>query len=987
MLRYKTRGTAERLIVNIPYYEDCLYISNDGSTVSGVCDTKYCLFDEETVYLSNGYQSVEATASAVTSVMQGYVEIKEPIYPQSFSIGDDISGQYIEFNGRYFFSQVTNYGNEANNSDMNPQINEGEIAFYSNGYEPIKVSDGYLKRRIYIYDGIFEYNGLIYNDGEEFSLDFDVKECTDNGSDYGNITKFQTIYFDDNKIGEVHLFHPYRNVTKFLFNVAEASTLPIDRIKQVTIQDDGSYVASEGGIYLYITFTQKVDLIAGEGIHYDGNLPFNELIEVVEDVPDEQYHVFLNDRRYESVNNVTYYIKEIDGNNNEENGYDLKFTNESDSDVNGYPLVAKVNLNDIPLYFFVNESKTSAVRFVGENGEITTVTYEVHQKPTFIIDDEYYPIVKEKNFQSGTTTPESEYSTYIHYNSPLEGNLVVLEVISDKTVVCASKTNYSLTTYDNIIPITQHIARNYNRFTFTIENGVLKKPSLEDFVFNKPDDDFDEYDVSNDEAFPNVDISNQPIRIYKNGMYMNFTLHLHNDMGTNLMQEDVVTNQFYNVERANSINSIIDMEKDIYHPIIVNGNNKIDVSKIVFNLHLRTRDMNTWEVNEDDGNERTVGLTNWFCMDYPYYFRNDNTRTRDGISYYNGTTIPDIDWINFDEQRDSAYTEIHNEIIDSGMNIFEMSDLLGFLKFTDDDVFYQKSKLANTFIRLSFYDSPDPKTQSLLYYSTIYMDEGELFKKYLENTKTRDGKEFTKVTNLSIVNSGDTLQLDFQRTSGDTTNSISVDREYTPLYNEISEKLIPSDYEDKRLSCRFNVDNRYVTDDSSDGFYLYLYRDYSLPFTPRSVYMKVELNHAGLGRTIPFMYPRKFKLEDGTELDHLTLSHGIVGEGETAIKYEVDSNNPYRVLKFSNGANEAINIQSELCQDISDFREGYDLKDIYYQEYIELKVVYDAERSKYVYYLPFDVLDNKNANNLPYRENTMILNLWEIKIKNEEINE
>ena len=219
MLRYKTRGTAERLIVNIPYYEDCLYISNDGSTVSGVCDTKYCLFDEETVYLSNAYQSVEATASAVTSVMQGYVEIKEPIYPQSFSIGDDISGQYIEFNGRYFFSQVTNYGNEANNSDMNPQINEGEIAFYSNGYEPIKVSDGYLKRRIYIYDGIFEYNGLIYNDGEEFSLDFDVKECTDNGSDYGNITKFQTIYFDDNKIGEVHLFHPYRNVTKFIFNV------------------------------------------------------------------------------------------------------------------------------------------------------------------------------------------------------------------------------------------------------------------------------------------------------------------------------------------------------------------------------------------------------------------------------------------------------------------------------------------------------------------------------------------------------------------------------------------------------------------------------------------------------------------------------------------------------------------------------------------------------------------------------------------------
>ena len=49
-------------------------------------------------------------------------------------------------------------------------------------------------------------------------------------------------------------------------------------------------------------------------------------------------------------------------------------------------------------------------------------------------------------------------------------------------------------------------------------------------------------------------------------------------------------------------------------------------------------------------------------------------------------------------------------------------DLLGYLGFTDDDVYYQKDALKKSFLRLSFYDSPNRETQKLLYYYTIYFD-------------------------------------------------------------------------------------------------------------------------------------------------------------------------------------------------------------------------------------------------------------------------
>ena len=58
--------------------------------------------------------------------------------------------------------------------------------------------------------------------------------------------------------------------------------------------------------------------------------------------------------------------------------------------------------------------------------------------------------------------------------------------------------------------------------------------------------------------------------------------------------------------------------------------------------------------------------------------------------------------------------------------------------------------------------------------------------------------------------------------------------------------------ESLRLSSQFVVKDKYSSESSSEGFYLYLWKDMANT-TPGDIYMRVEFNHAGYGRTIPFL--------------------------------------------------------------------------------------------------------------------------------------
>ena len=59
--------------------------------------------------------------------------------------------------------------------------------------------------------------------------------------------------------------------------------------------------------------------------------------------------------------------------------------------------------------------------------------------------------------------------------------------------------------------------------------------------------------------------------------------------------------------------------------------------------------------------------------------------------------------------------------------------------------------------------------------------------------------------------------------------------------------------ENKRLSSNFIIKNRNESVESSEGFYLYLFKEYSHWLHERTIYMRVQFNHAGIGKTVNFM--------------------------------------------------------------------------------------------------------------------------------------
>ena len=212
------------------------------------------------------------------------------------------------------------------------------------------------------------------------------------------------------------------------------------------------------------------------------------------------------------------------------------------------------------------------------------------------------------------------------------------------------------------------------------------------------------------------------------------------------------------------------------------------------------------------------------------------------------------------------------------------SDLLCFLGFTNSDVKFQKNKLKKSFLRLLFYDSPDNTNQNLLGYSTIYMDGTKLYSKYIRNQNTGGYTNFNEDSNLI---------------------GIRVDRE--------------NEDESLRLSSQMTVENKWLSTRTSEGFYLYMWADNGVSVVPQNLYMKVEFNHAGYGRTIPMMAPYH---KDGS---------GFKTKGE--IKSDWDGN-------------------------------GYGIHKYLRYSYINMKYMYHKETGEYYYFLDPEVYKNSTDKEL-----------------------
>lgn len=331
---------------------------------------------------------------------------------------------------------------------------------------------------------------------------------------------------------------------------------------------------------------------------------------------------------------------------------------------------------------------------------------------------------------------------------------------------------------------------------------------------------------------------------------------------TNLYQMDLIKEKFVDKTKKETINRIVDLERDVYYPSVYNDKYEYshDIYAIKFNLHFREHRGDDWTVTND--------------------------------SLWNGV-----------DENNSIIKDITDD---------NVSDLLMFLGFNNEDVRYQRNKLKKSFLRLSYYDSPNPANQNLLMYSTIFVNSGELFSKY-----ARYGEE----EGYTLISSDKEGKYELSTDK----KGIGVDKEYDGFIEE------------KRLSSQFVVKDKNTSKSSSEGFYLYLWKEDETPI-PQDIYMKVEFNHAEFGRTIPFMMP-----------------YSENSDGEKSIKSFQDIVNDFT----SSG----------------ETYKPYTMSDYLKYSYIHLKYAYDVENQKHRYFIDPQTYGTQVSQN-----NELIINLYEAKI-------
>ena len=284
-----------------------------------------------------------------------------------------------------------------------------------------------------------------------------------------------------------------------------------------------------------------------------------------------------------------------------------------------------------------------------------------------------------------------------------------------------------------------------------------------------------------DDRFSPNGMPQTEIGVFKRTNYWNVPIgFVQNTDYIHLYQEERNNTLFVEKIKKSVIPPVINMERVKYAPIIRDEKEISIVCGITFNLHFRERDDN-WNI---------VKNRNW-CTCNPTAIKDKN---------------------------------------------FEKSDSLYHLGFNDSDAQYQKMKLKKSFIRLSFYSSNDPLSQSLLYYSTIFLDSGYLFGQF---NKKR-------------------------------TELIGEGKIWSP--NEAPKYVLEAAAQqgsDIRIDSQITIHNEFDTTKSSEGFNMYLFADDCEIVDDdkdfRTIYMKVEFNHAGYGKTIPFIvWPNKVGDDDLT---------------------------------------------------------------------------------------------------------------------------
>lgn len=952
MLKYTIKAGISPNLNEIKYSD--LYLAKDLSFISGITDYYEGIRDGEEVSVSSPFldNSVRLPIRLELVHRQGYVLTKEKFLIHTLNhIGDnDESINYIEYNGVFYYEFNKNsldgflvngifYTKNPNNTVSLPVknwIENGTVyikgikyyadmnlvpnSSYANGYEKPLIKNSETNEVLSKIDGTFidviNYEYSKWKNIYKFAI-YNINRYTFDATSgitamympfvsyNGDVYPIQDIYDDTTSsttygclIGET--IYPLSGFTspEDYYN-AEDVSINING-KEITVEsnlkkaDPGLILLLYGNIDTSVIYPGEI-LIAENDYHI-----FE--IPVSTDVNGNKY-IDYNGNIYQVKNRLCDYVT-IDNKN-----YDISYT---DSNYSGFTL----SIDNSDVSFIIGDdgkAKTKKIKYIIDyKGNVAQESgYTITQRDGIEINNEKYPIL------SSITTDESG-KTIVEENCLLEGietyDLEIIGTYGGNAVMCSPvvRDSFSDEGVNRIESINSEIADNFSSFRFYFKATALGEDAI-------TPDKYAENALTSDHPISTIELYglNRGIKIYQISDYITLPIALGNKIDPLPLKENIIQNDFVNEKVNENINRIVDMEKDVYYPAYKqDDDNFIPIEEIEFNLHFRTRNLDSWKVNEDDtenlGSVSANSIVNFDGI-------TSNINGSFATPYY--TTTNESNWFVTDYYTYKQYLE-NSGHTDVALDLQRSSDLIGLLGFTNDDVKYRKKKIGKSFLKLSFYSTPNPNTQVLLATSTVFMDENGLFKKYMDN-----GDSFNYMNLSKEGYSPD----NFKNYIGDVfTNPIDVLREYSDGNGLLID-------ENKRLSSQLTVLDKYNSVNSSEGFYLYLFREYSTNLRENTVYLKIDFCHAGNGLTIPFTVPVS----------------------------QTDYVGPLYLDNYS---------------DIAELKKGVALTDLYDNMYIPIKVKYDINTRKYYYYLPSEYVENDK---MGVDNRIMMFNLFELKIRNQ----
>lgn len=988
MLKYKLRVTNDDIVQReIDLREK--YTSPNLDFVSGVTDTSSLHYTSDTVSSYNRIDEIGDTLTVEREdvTREGFILIKGKAYDviSDVSLPYGLNGDnftYVNANGRYYYlasdgsytfddwivctsetdSEYMYATKKLLNQASNSKINLDTVYWIEDGIVNI---DG----EKYIFDkNVGDGGGLFYTEGGKLLEPSEICECTNivycpfkDVKKYEKVSKlkftkepYKNVDLKAVRCAEYYYFAEYNGVMcyvekvyenvgdnvyyKYVCNVPENLVIS-DGDPNVYVQyplysySDGStvrqYITTSGStsyqrvwvddINDLMTLAPYVDLSTtlitpsssiGDGIELEVNsmlmdsiggplvsaymvygsnekgvsVGSNVVLSINDDVThlevynlssyngqDDGDFVIYDGRRYDVQPNLFDAI--VMGNGYE---YQIEYPN---GKVNGVDALVDIDGEKVPMKIRIAGGSSFLYRYgnvVTDTHKSKSTFYQITQYDGVIIDDYAYKVYNDGSVVTRYAEIDIPHKMLFNVVDMNGSSLAVLE----PELIEVGVNDEFIESYKKFA-VSEAVSKQDN-LTMQVPNYIFGSERIEPYTAFM----YNDSPKSSDNGYPLL--SN--LSIYYPNAFIKFPFSLDTSLRTDQLQDDLVKTQFFDSQRDAAINRIVDMEKDVYTPKYLVGNsysasssNFKPIREIDVNLHFRTRDLDTWKINEDDED-----ASNWFVTDfYPY------------ASYTTSTYLNKLQ---------------------------EMSDLVGLMNITNNDVYYQKSLISKSFLRFSFYDSINPQTQSLLYTSTVFMDENKLYKKYIDNSR----KGMQTYENVARY---DTELIDLPK--------ISVLGERVGVGNNNNRKIL-FDNDDVRLSSRFIIKNKYESLNSSEGFYLYIFKEYSENLHPKPIYMKVEFNHAGIGKTIPFIIPMSWEKKSGSKVF-----------------------TPKSILKLSSTA------------DTKTLKEGVPLSRVYAQSYIPLYAVFDYNNNEYVY--TFDKRYVTVGN-----DGVAKLNLFELKVKNEE---